>query len=184
MPTLMQSSSAHKVEAAKASLSEDGFSVVPNVLDSPSAKPVYERLWKQLKKISGAAWISSCQQQTRTGQTSASSTSWDGGAISRKLIQHPAAHDIAKLILGDEVLVSNFTANMARLGFGRIALHSDQLLVVPEPWEASRVVNILCPSNAYFENRATLFISYSHRWKRRSEVPSNAREMLSPFVAR
>jgi ectoine hydroxylase-related dioxygenase (phytanoyl-CoA dioxygenase family) len=89
------------------------------------------------------------------------------------------------MVLGDDILVSNFTANIAKPGSGSMALHSDQSLVVPEPWGAPWAVNIIwCLSDVYFENGATLYIPGSHRWKRKNEVPSNAVEMLKPFVAK
>jgi hypothetical protein len=41
----MQSPPAEIVAAAKASLEENGFAVVPNILDRPAIKNIYERLW-------------------------------------------------------------------------------------------------------------------------------------------
>lgn len=106
-------------------------------------------------------------------------------AMFRELIQHPAALQIAKLVVGDQLLVSNFTANIARPGSGSMQLHSDQSLVVPDPWEHAWGVNIIwCLTDVYFENGATLFIPGSHKWKRKEEVPTDASEMLKPFVAK
>lgn len=106
-------------------------------------------------------------------------------SIFRELIQHPAALEIAKLVIGPKLLVSNFAANIAKPGSCSMALHSDQSLVVPDPWEKPWAVNsIWCLSDVYFENGATLYIPGSHKWKRKHEVPENANEMLKPFVAK
>ena len=44
---------------------------------------------------------------------------------------------MVRSLLGETFLISNFTANIARPGSRSMALHSDQSLVMPEPWRAS-----------------------------------------------
>jgi ectoine hydroxylase-related dioxygenase (phytanoyl-CoA dioxygenase family) len=66
-----------------------------------------------------------------------------------------------------------------------MALHSDQSLVVPEPWVQPWAVNIIwCLTDVTFENGATLFIPGSHRWTTRAEVPADAHKRLRPFEAK
>ena len=53
--------------------------------------------------------------------------------VFRDLISHPVAVDMVRSVLGEDFLISNFTANIARPGSKSMALHSDQSIVVPDP---------------------------------------------------
>ena len=55
-------------------------------------------------------------------------------ACFRDLILQADATTLVEALLGPHFRISNFTANIARPGSGSMALHSDQALVVPEPW--------------------------------------------------
>jgi len=66
-----------------------------------------------------------------------------------------------------------------------MGLHSDQSLVVPDPWKEAWALNVIwCLTDVYFENGATLYIPGSHKWINRSEVPDNANKLLRPFEAK
>jgi ectoine hydroxylase-related dioxygenase (phytanoyl-CoA dioxygenase family) len=66
-----------------------------------------------------------------------------------------------------------------------MALHSDQSLVVPEPWLQPWAVNIIwCLTDVTFENGATLYIPGSHLWRTRADVPADAARRLRPFEAK
>jgi ectoine hydroxylase-related dioxygenase (phytanoyl-CoA dioxygenase family) len=106
-------------------------------------------------------------------------------AIFRELIEHPMAVDMAKSVLGDNYLISNFTANIARPGSKSMGLHSDQSLVSPDPWLTINALNVIwCLTDCYFENGATLYIPGSNKWERREDIPKNAKQLLKPFEAK
>jgi ectoine hydroxylase-related dioxygenase (phytanoyl-CoA dioxygenase family) len=88
-------------------------------------------------------------------------------------------------LLGDDFLISNFTANIAQPGARSMPLHSDQALNVTEPWVHPWAINIIwCLTDVRFENGATLFIPGSHRWQTNADVPADALQRLRPFTAK
>jgi hypothetical protein len=181
----MKGLKAETLATAQASLDENGFFVAPDVLDERTVSFVLERLWaaaEENKRRGAELFMPELDPNSSNVRVF---YLMELDSIFRELIQHPAALEIAKLVVGPKLLVSNFTANIAKPGSGSMALHSDQSLVVPDPWEKPWAVNIIwCLSDVYFENGATLFIPGSHKWKRKHEVPDNANEMLKPFVAK
>jgi fumagillin biosynthesis dioxygenase len=89
---------------------------------------------------------------------------------------------MVKAVLGESFLISNFTANIARPGSQSMALHSDQSIVFPDPWQDIWALNVIwCLTDVTKENGATQYIPGSNKWVYRKEVPSNAPEMLVPF---
>lgn len=181
----MKGLGAETLVTAQTSLDENGFFVVPDLLDDKTVRIVLERLWAAAEdnKKRGADLFMPALDPNSSNVRVFYLMELD--SIFRELVQHPAALEIAKLVIGPKLLVSNFTANIAKPGSGSMALHSDQSLVVPEPWEQPWAVNIIwCLSDMYFENGATLFIPGSHKWKRMNEVPDKANERLTPFVAK
>lgn len=105
--------------------------------------------------------------------------------IFRDLIQHPTAIEMVKSVLGDDFLISNFTANIARPGSKSMGLHSDMALVVPDPWKEIWALNVIwCLTDLYFENGATLYIPGSNKWEYQSQIPLDARKLLKPFEAK
>ncbi|KAL4811356.1 hypothetical protein BDV18DRAFT_155961 [Aspergillus unguis] len=176
-----------KLSSAKESLDKDGFAVIPDILDPETTTHIYNRLLN-------------AAEETRKRGNDLFMPALDPNAsnirvfylmeldpIFRELIAHPAALDLAALVLGTPLLVSNFTANIAKPGSGSMKIHSDQSLVVPEPWEEAWGVNIIwCLTDVYFENGATLYIPGSHQWQRSGDLPTDAamREQMQPFTAR
>ncbi|MBK8630195.1 MAG: phytanoyl-CoA dioxygenase family protein [Sphingomonadales bacterium] len=106
-------------------------------------------------------------------------------ALFRELIRHPAALALVRSLLGPDAMVSNFTANIARPGSRSMALHSDQSLVVPEPWVQSWAINIIwCLTDVTFENAGTLHIPGSQHWQARAEAnPPEEAEGHRPMFA-
>lgn len=96
----------------------------------------------------------------------------------------PTALDLAKSLLGEQLLVSNFSANIARQGAESMALHSDQSIVFPAPWLDILAVNVIwCLTRTTKANGATIYIPGSNKWTTWDDVPDSAPELLVPFEA-
>jgi ectoine hydroxylase-related dioxygenase (phytanoyl-CoA dioxygenase family) len=105
-------------------------------------------------------------------------------AVFRELIVHPVALALVRGLLGEHFAISNFTANIALPGSQSMELHSDQGIVVPEPWFQPWSINVIwCLNDVDEENGATRYVPGSHRIQRASEVPADARAKTVPFKA-
>lgn len=172
------------IAEAQQRVKDEGWCVIPNILSKDEAKTVLDELWA----IAAAAqkrgedtflpFLDPNESNVRVFYLLEH-------ALFRTLIQHPTAIQMVKSVLGEDFLISNFTANIARPGSKSMGLHSDQSLVSPDPWPYVNAMNVIwCLTDVYAANGATLFIPGSNKWERRAEVPDNARELLRPFEAK
>jgi ectoine hydroxylase-related dioxygenase (phytanoyl-CoA dioxygenase family) len=171
-------------DEAKARLADEGWLRVPAVLDALQARAALERLWAAAEESErrGAATFLPMLDPNASNVRVFYLLELDG--LFRELIRHRLAIDMVRAVIGPEFMISNFTANIARPGSKSMALHSDQSIVVPEPWLQPWAVNVIwCLTDVTFENGATLFIPGSHRWTRRDDVPADAPRRLRPFEA-
>ena len=173
------------IRAAKDQLLNEGYCVVPGVLGDDEADAVRERLWRAAAE-SDRRGVATYMPVLDPNQSNVRVFNLiDIDAVFRDLIRHPLAMELVNALLGPTVLVSNFTANIARPGARSMKIHSDQSIVVPEPWAHAWSMNIIwCLDDVYAENGATLFLPGSHRYVDRSEVPPDARQRMIPFEAR
>jgi fumagillin biosynthesis dioxygenase len=176
---------AAELAATKAKLRAEGWCVLPGVLDERRNAEVLERLWaaaegfRRMGQDTFMPVLDPNEANVRVFYL------LELDAVFRELIQHPTAVEMVREVVGPEFLISNFTANIARPGSKSMALHSDQSLVVPEPWVQPWAVNIIwCLTDVTFENGATLFIPGSHLWRTRGDVPADADRLLRPFEAK
>ncbi|MBV9833928.1 MAG: phytanoyl-CoA dioxygenase family protein [Alphaproteobacteria bacterium] len=172
------------LEAKKRQLLENGFCVVPGVLARDEADRIRERLWQAAEE--------SERRGVPTRQIGLDPNEHnvrvfyllERDAIFRELIQHPTAIEFVTTLLTSDFLISNFTANIALPGSKSMELHSDQGIVVPEPWLQPWSVNIIwCLNDVDEENGATRYIPGSHKIQSASELPENAAEKTVPFEA-
>lgn len=104
------------LENARKHLLEEGWAVIPNVLSPDESRNVLSRLW-QAKEASEARG-----DQTRMAHLDPNESNirvfylMELDEIFRKLISHPVAIEMVKAVLGENFLISNFTANIARPG--------------------------------------------------------------------
>ena len=170
---------------ATAQLLEEGWCVVPGMLSAEEAAGVLERLW------AAAAEFRRRGRETHMAHLDPNASNvrvfelLDIDPVFRDLIRRPAALELVRTLLGPDFMISNFTANIARPGSGSMSLHSDQALVVPEPWLEPWSINVIwCLTDVYFENGATLFIPGSHRVTRLSGLGPEPAARLRPFEAK
>lgn len=171
--------------AAKAQLRDDGWCVIPGVLDPAAARQALDRLWAAAEESRRRGVDTYMPVLDPNASNVRVFFLMELDAIFRELIAHPTAVEMVRSLLGRDFLISNFTANIARPGSRSMALHSDQSLVVPEPWVQPWALNVIwCLTDVTFENGATLFIPGSHHWQTRANVPADANRRLKPFEAK
>ncbi|SMR44961.1 unnamed protein product [Zymoseptoria tritici ST99CH_1A5] len=176
---------ASKLDEAKQRLLTEGWAVVPDVLTRDQSAEVLSRLW-QAKEASEARG-----DRTRMAHLDPNESNirifylMELDKIFRDLISHPTAVEMVKAVLGEDFIISNFTANIARPGSSSMALHSDQSIVMPAPWQSTWALNcIWCLTDVYKENGATLYIPGSNKWMNREDIPGDAPRLLRPFEAK
>jgi ectoine hydroxylase-related dioxygenase (phytanoyl-CoA dioxygenase family) len=166
-------------------LIEHGWCVIPGVLSRGEAEDARARLWQaaeESRRRGGETFISRLDPNDRNVRVF---NLLDLDPVFVDLIQHPAAIDGVQTLLGENFIISNFTANIALPGSQSMRLHSDQSIVVPEPWYHPWAINMIwCLNDVDEENGATRFIPGSHKMRWKCELPGNAEEQTIPFQAR
>ena len=177
--------SAADLEAAKAHLLREGWAIAPGVLDPARCEDVRRRLWRAAEESErrGAptrnVGIDPTEHNVRVFNL------LDLDPVFVELIQHPLGVELVTALLGPGFLISNFTANIALPGSQSMHPHSDQSIVVPEPWLEPWSINIIwCLTDVRAENGATLFLPGSHKFAWRRDVPSDPRAGMRPFEAK
>jgi hypothetical protein len=170
---------------ARTRLRADGWCVLPDVLDGAARGHALARLWAAAGESERRGMPTFLPVLDPNASNVRVFYLMELDPVFRELIQHAAAVELVRSLIGEAFLISNFTANIARPGSRSMALHSDQSLVVPEPWLEPWALNIIwCLTDATFENGATLFVPGSHCWQRKADVPADADRRLRPFEAK
>jgi len=170
---------------AQQRLLEDGWCGVPDVLAPAESAHVLERLWAAAAEYARRGHDTHIKGLDPNEANVRVFDLLDIDPIFRDLICRPVALDLVRALLGPDFMISNFTANIARPGSRSMSLHSDQALVVPEPWLEPWSINIIwCLTDVRFENGATLFIPGSQKVTRRAELGPDPAARLRPFEAK
>jgi hypothetical protein len=165
-------------------LREDGWCVVPGVLSPESAAQAMERLWAAAAESERRGLATYMPALDPNASNVRVFNLLDIDPLFRDLIRHPLAVDLVRSLLGEEFLISNFTANIARPGSKSMPVHSDQAIVMPAPWAHPWALNIIWAlTDVRAENGATLYLPGSHRFTDRSQVPNDPLPLMRPFEA-
>lgn len=124
-------------------LATDGYCIIPSVLTPSLASSVLARLWdaaSESRKRGNDTYISHLDPNESNVRVF---YLMELDEIFRDLIAHPTAVAMVQSLLGEEFLVSNFTANIARPGSGSMGLHSDLSLQCPDPWLGAWGLNVI-----------------------------------------
>lgn len=179
-----EAASATPAEAVR-QLLDDGWCVVPDVLSPAESAEALARLWAAADAWRGRGHDTHMPVLDPNAANVRVFDLLDLDPLFRDLIRRPVAMALVRALLGPDAMISNFTANIARPGSKSMSLHSDQALVVPEPWLQPWSVNIIwCLSDVRGDNGATLFIPGSHKVTRREELGPDPGARLVPFEAR
>ncbi|MFV0258646.1 MAG: phytanoyl-CoA dioxygenase family protein [Acidimicrobiales bacterium] len=166
------------VDGARAALAADGCAVIPDVLSRTEVDDVVTRLWAASEESERRGMPTRIEQLDPNDRNVRVFNLLDLDPVFVDLIDHPVAETVAAGLLGDDYIVSNFTANIARPGSRSMTIHSDQSIVAPEPWLAPWSLNIiwvLCDLRA--ENGATRYLPGSHRFPTMDDLPTGRVEM-------
>jgi hypothetical protein len=173
------------LEASKAHLLTEGWCVIPDVLSPGEAAETLTHLWE-----------SAAEYERQGGETHIQGLDPNDSNVRvfnlpglhpvfRDLLRHPLALDLVHTLLGSDIIASNFSANIARPGARAMRLHSDQSLVVAEPWVEPWAINIIwCLTDATFENGSTQFVPGSHKVTRLTELGDKPGARLQAFEAK
>lgn len=166
-------------------LLEEGWAIIPDVLNKEETDAVLERLWKAKEANDKRGEQAHIPRLDPNDANIRVFYLLELDQIFRDLIAHPVAINMVKSVLGENFLISNFTANIARPGSQSMALHSDQSIVVPQPWIETWALNVIwCLTDVYSDNGATLYIPGSNKYEYRRDIPANADTLLRPFEAK
>lgn len=170
--------------AAATELSDQGLCIVPGVLSPTQAAVARERLLaaaQESERRGAATFIPALDPNDRNIRVF---NLLDLDPLFRELIAHPTALAFVRQLLGEGFLISNFTANIALPGSRSMALHSDQALVVPEPWLAPWSLNVIwCLDDVHEANGATRYLPGSHRFTGIGDLPPDPAACTRPFEA-
>jgi ectoine hydroxylase-related dioxygenase (phytanoyl-CoA dioxygenase family) len=109
----------------------------------------------------------------------------DLNPIFLELMERPEAIEFVKKLVGDDFIVSNFTANIARPGAKSMHAHSDLGIVFPGPWLKPWSMNVLwCLDDVHKDNGATRYLPDSHKITYAKDVPHDMLDNMRSFKAK
>jgi hypothetical protein len=180
----MTATAALDLEAVTIQLETVGHAVIPGVLSEEESDKLVQILWDSSAESERRGLPSHVPGLDPNPSNVRVFNLVDLDPAFGELLAHPTADSVVSTYLGDDYIVSNFSANIARPGSRSMAFHSDQALVAPEPWTSPWSMNLIwCLCDLRLENGATLQVPGSHRFERRSDMPATIEQDLAPITA-
>jgi len=175
---------SHDLSAILKEVEENGFAVVPNVLQGAELDRVQKAFSDAIDESRRRGLSVFDPRLDANDRNIRVNNLPDMDHVFVELLRHPLALQIARAILGENAAVSNFTANVSYPGAASMMVHSDQALIGPEPWTKPWVINIIwCLDDVRQENGATLYLPGSHRITTPEELPDDPYPLMKPFNA-
>jgi fumagillin biosynthesis dioxygenase len=170
--------------ALLAQVEEEGFCVLPSVIDRAAVKSVRAASVAAAEQAAAGGYPITWEDLDPNGRNVRMPDLLAYDPVFADLVMHECVTPYVAALLGQNWLVSNFTGNIALPGSGSMNAHCDQSTVMPEPWVEQYCLNaIWCLDDVDEENGATRFLPGSHRFTRFSEVPANPKIGMRPFEA-
>lgn len=117
----------HPYASAGSHLKEEGWATIPDILTQDEAASILARLWKAKEAAEQRGDDTYLPHLDPNSSNVRVFYLIELDKVFRDLTSHPEAIDMVQSVLGENFLISNFTANIARPGSGSMALlHSDQ----------------------------------------------------------
>ena len=180
----MSATGAPSLRVLTDQLEEVGYAIVPGVLSDQESDTLVQTLWDSSAEAERRGLPSYVPGLDPNPSNVRVFNLVDLDPVFGDLLAHPTATEIVASYLGEDYIISNFSANIARPGSRPMAFHSDQALVAPEPWTSPWSMNVIwCLCDLRLENGATLQVPGSHRFKSRSELPPTIEQDLVPITA-
>lgn len=170
--------------AIVADLDRQGFAVVENVLARDAAAAVRRTLWDTAEALERRGVSTHTAIIDRNAANVRVYDLPDHDPAFVDLLTDPAVLGPVNAALAGDVLISNFTANIARPGALSMRIHSDMALVIPAPWHERWALNVIwCLDDVHDANGATRYLPGSHRFTSQAEVPADAEARTLAFAA-
>lgn len=175
---------SHDVTAILKEVAEHGFCVVPNVIAGTELDRVNRAFDAAIEESKRRGLIIFDPRLDPNSHNIRLNNLPDMDPVFRDLLRHPLALAIARSLVGEAALVSNFSANISYPGAASMMVHADQALVAPEPWNEPWILNIIwCLDDVRPDNGATLYLPGSHRFATEADVPADPIPLMKHFEA-
>lgn len=163
---------------------DQGFCILPSVLDTAGLKTVREALDDACRQMADQGIDGFDSRMDPNPSNIRVNNLPEFSALFVDLLRYPGIFGLMRRLLGPDGYVSNFTANIAMPGSGSMRIHSDQALVVPSPWLERWALNMIwCLDDTHEANGATRYLPGSHRFHRREDLPADPIAHTRPFEA-
>jgi ectoine hydroxylase-related dioxygenase (phytanoyl-CoA dioxygenase family) len=170
--------------ALLAQVEEEGFCVLPSVIDRAAATDVRKASVAAAEQAAAGGYPTTWEDLDPNGRNVRVPDLLAYDPVFADLAMNDQVAPYVAALLGDNWVLSNFTGNIALPGSGSMNAHCDQSTIMPEPWLEQNCLNaIWCLDDVDEGNGATRYLPGSHRFTRFSEVPSSPKVGMRPFEA-